>query len=516
MEDFEPDNTKVKLFRKNLPHNCDDSLNRVYKVSDAVKRMIEEYHESGLTMKNILFNMRGKTDIIQPTKQQVKSVLQNYRNRVFGNSAITLSDMQKFAEENMAVPVDEDDGFVVAFERSNSTEVEASKRYFRIFYSTPRLLKNATNGQIIHADGTYKNVVQGFPLLVVGFSDLHKHFHLSGIAICSSESTDDYAFLFNALKHGIALVTEQRLRLIALVSDAAPAIENGFQRAFDDDTIVHINCFAHLMRNVEKRKLKDPMNKEKIKNDIRQLQKSSNQHVFNVGSELFINKWSEHEDEFATYFKNTYITRNNKWFMGSVYRAPKTNNCLENFNNQVKQHHTFWKRRVLSEFKVRALRIVALTSKEYVQDRKPFQQVISIGAKLMSTGLSYSESDKLMTRTSEQDGFTLLYMCAGEKNERPRSAEINGFNTPVATTFDAFVEGAFSIHKVSFKNEVSKWKESICSCPYYAKEYMCKHVIGIAYRLNILSKPEESVEQPIASKNPPGRPKKPKKALIRE
>ena len=58
---------------------------------------------------------------------------------------------------------------------------------FRIFISTKRLLKLATKSNNIHADGTYKLIWEGMPVLIIGNSDLDRHFHPFGICICSNE-----------------------------------------------------------------------------------------------------------------------------------------------------------------------------------------------------------------------------------------------------------------------------------------------------------------------------------------
>jgi uncharacterized Zn finger protein len=33
----------------------------------------------------------------------------------------------------------------------------------------------------------------------------------------------------------------------------------------------------------------------------------------------------------------------------------------------------------------------------------------------------------------------------------------------------------------------AKWKADTCTCPYFLKKYMCKHIIGLAIRLKAAS-----------------------------
>lgn len=63
---------------------------------------------------------------------------------------------------------------------------------------------------------------------------------------------------------------------------------------------------------------------------------------------------------------------------------------------------------------------------------------------------------------------------------------------------------------------VEKWIEGTCNCPAFFKNFMCKHVVGIAIRLRLLEVPFEAKQIPIGQKRKRGRPKLAKKALIRD
>ena len=54
----------------------------------------------------------------------------------------------------------------------------------------------------IHVDSTYKIVFQGYPLIVLGVSDEDRHFHLVGLMLATSETQEDFEFLFKALLKG--------------------------------------------------------------------------------------------------------------------------------------------------------------------------------------------------------------------------------------------------------------------------------------------------------------------------
>ena len=50
-------------------------------------------------------------------------------------------------------------------------------------------------------------------------------------------------------------------------------------------------------------------------------------------------------------------------------------------------------------------------------------------------------------------------------------------------TFDQFKKRAFKIYIIDVPKEKEDWVNSLCTCPSFFKQFMCKHVIGLAIRL---------------------------------
>lgn len=184
----------------------------------------------------ILYNLRVNENIVQPTKSQVTSVIDFYNRKKHGDPNITLTDLEKFANDWKEIPENEDATFIVNFERS---EPNSDQKWFRILYSTKRLLRTAAQSKVIHVDGTYKLTIQGFPCLVAGVSNYTKHFHLSGMAICTNETTADYIFILRSLKIGIELVLDVDYKV-----PIAVAITNAYNEVFGEEGTTRINCFA--------------------------------------------------------------------------------------------------------------------------------------------------------------------------------------------------------------------------------------------------------------------------------
>jgi len=60
----------------------------------------------------------------------------------------------------------------------------------------------------------------------------------------------------------------------------------------------------------------------------------------------------------------------------------------------------------------------------------------------------------------------------------------------------------------------SKWLDGICNGLTFFKRFMCKHVVGMAIRLNYFKPPPAAKNVPIGEKRRCGRASKAKKALL--
>jgi len=194
----------------------------------------------------------------------------------------------------------------------------------------------------LQVDATYKLLWQGFPVLVAGCSDQNRVFHPVTIAVCTGETAEDFRFLFESLKQNNPSYCPQ-----AIVADCSDAISKACFDAFDDN-VIRIFCWAHVIRNVDKRlfRIKDDKVRGLLRTDVCSLQLARSDEEFNVASGLWMKKWSEHEhseelSDFLAYFHQEYLVKYKGWHVGRHIGSPCTNNGLEATNNNMKTHHTF-------------------------------------------------------------------------------------------------------------------------------------------------------------------------------
>lgn len=111
-----------------------------------------------------------------------------------------MEDLRTWSAGHGIISTDENELFVI------DTKIEDDSRTVRVLVSTKKLLGLAGQSQIVHADGTYQLMWQGFPLIVVGTTDAHRNYVLTAFAISTGETTDDYEFFIKDLQQGYALL----------------------------------------------------------------------------------------------------------------------------------------------------------------------------------------------------------------------------------------------------------------------------------------------------------------------
>ena len=130
----------------------------------------------------------------------------------------------------------------------------------------------------------------GFPLFVIGITDLAKSCHYLRIALFEKKA--NFEFVFYAL---IKAYNKFDIKIVFdfLISDAASAIRGAFLKVFSQKKMVM--CWARMFSNVLKHlnTISDKTDKFSLLNDIRSLLLCPSELVFNKASLLFVKKWEK-------------------------------------------------------------------------------------------------------------------------------------------------------------------------------------------------------------------------------
>jgi len=114
----------------------------------------------------------------------------------------------------------------------------------------------------------------------------------------------------------------------------------------------------------------------------------------------------------------------------------------------------------------------------------------------------------------KQDGRDLYYMPSGLESKLSALTVKEYFNIVNEMSwkcFDSYVDQVREITYVKFNKK--NWKNSFCSCVYWAKNYYCHHVIGVAVMKKKAHFLDVHMEIPIGQTRGRGQPKKTASAL---
>lgn len=165
------------------------------------------------------------------------------------------------------------------FDYSNDT--------FTVILTTPRLMTVLDAAEFLQTDATYKLTYLGFPLIIVGTSDVSRHFHPVCFAFSSNEASENFKMTFEAL-----ITAKQNFRPNALLADCAAAITKAFFDVFGETKRIY--CWFHVYKAMKKRMnelIKCDGTKLQLCNGINVIQRSCNSELFARTCELFLAKW---------------------------------------------------------------------------------------------------------------------------------------------------------------------------------------------------------------------------------
>jgi len=518
---FSSNNDNIKMFRTQENH-MHDELQQTNKLTDQMKDEIKKLFDLNLKPKR-MFEILIEKGLQPKNKAQLSNYLNVIRNQKLGPSQISLGQIEQWCLDHNKIPDSEDLPFVVSYQIKYYDELEVditeredpndSVAHFRIFISTKRLLVNCTKANNIHVDATYKLIWEGMPVIIVGSTDCDRHFHPSGIAVCSNERTEDFKFIFESIIEGISKINGH-LEIKNLICDASNAIRNAFVEVFGETKNI-IMCWAHMRRNVVKKieSLVDRSFKTEIIDDIDKLQLASSKQVFDKALTLFIKKWLQRkQNKFIEYMNLQWFTTHQNWFEGTAQRVPSTNNALESFNLVYKREHTFRERLPLSRFLELMKKSVERWSNEYLTNSRIFMTSISVELNQWTTGYQYAKSNVNIS-TAICD-YSIKYFCPSNEESHATEDTISTVLEMHWNTFDQFKRRAFKVWIVELPKDKEKWINGSCTCPAFLKKFICKHIIGLAIRLKSVKPPPAAKQIPIGEKRKRGRPKLATSALL--
>lgn len=196
--------TKVHLYKTEADHDHEGSANTVpwpVRIKEEIRTLFYNNADFGYIWETVAQFHCGDD------RRKLTNLLATFRKERYGTTTINIGQFMEWCQARTNVPEYDHDAYVLDME----TNEEAGN--VRVVLSTRHLLQETAKSTVLHADGTYKLIWQGFPVIVVGTTDAERKFILGAIAICPGETSEDYEFVFRAMQTAyVSLGLEQKFK----------------------------------------------------------------------------------------------------------------------------------------------------------------------------------------------------------------------------------------------------------------------------------------------------------------
>lgn len=116
-----------------------------------------------------------------------------------------------------------------------------------------------------------------------------------------------------------------------------------------------------------------------------------------------------------------------------------------------------------------------------------------------------------------QDDEFVKYLIANFESETLNPVQLLTMKNRRYDNFDELKENHKKLLTVNFCNHKKRWiLESTCDCRDFQRNFICKHLLGLAFYNKLKKCPQEGNAKPIAKKNSKGRIALAKKALQKQ
>ena len=191
-----------------------------------------------------------------------------------------------------------------------------------------------------------------------------------------------------------------------------------------------------------------------------------------------------------------------------------------NSNKVFKDNYTFRNRMKVSEFCSLVKTTLKDMSLEKKRGEKIFQKKTTITLQQWTAGYNFKRMKKTLRCMGNHKGYTIFIVPAGAQLKISEK-RFDMYNNRSWKTFESFEQNynQFYVVKVNQNADPSNdlWRDGECSCPAFMKNYICKHLIGLSLRKNLLDPvlmPLAAKAIPLGERRKPGRPALAKPALV--
>ena len=262
-------------------------------------------------------------------------------------------------------------------------------------------------------------------------------------------------------------------------------------------------------------------NRSLLRADLAVLQECNSRSNFDAASNLWCNKWSIKEPDFTRYFTKQWLKESNRgWYQGFVNGVPDHNNAEEADNRYIKEDQARTRLGLIQFMNHAETTLVQSWSTDRDEESysyKSFNEAPVLKLSDWTSAWQWSCLCKEIVKFKTDDSKTYFCMPAGEEKTLSRKDCKLYFNRVEQANWTSFDEYAKHVSKINYiEYDKIDWLKSKCSCCYWAKNYFCSHVIGLAVAKKKIAYKDIHKQIPIGQSRSRGQPKKTKGALEKQ
>ena len=163
------DSLKASLFVSDDEHQ---HTNMVHGLSEDIKNEIEKLYRAGVKRPNAIISSLDK-EKQNFSKKQLENFLVRHKKKIYGDFKISVGELKQYIDSNSIVPENDHQVFV------GNSQIESGEvgQILRIFFTTKYLMQLTRKADQLAVDATYKLVWQGYPVHMIGSTDIRHTIH---------------------------------------------------------------------------------------------------------------------------------------------------------------------------------------------------------------------------------------------------------------------------------------------------------------------------------------------------
>lgn len=245
--------------------------------------------------------------------------------------------------------------------------------------------------------------------------------------------------------------------------------------------------------------------KNQIMHDVELLHVCRSPEIFEKVTKLFVKKWRLKESEFVDYMQDKWLSTHLNWYQG-YGNHQVTIDSLKAFNKIIKDQVMRNKNQHMTQFLSNLMDNLRNWSLEY--DYKEQHKKPEIDNHLWTLAAQWSKLNVQVKFKSTDDYNEFLIPADDKPFSNPDL--ITTYN--LWNTIEEYEDQMRQIYILQLPTDSSKWKKGTCTCPYYLKNYLCKHLVGKAIQCKYI-KPPVSASTVIIGIKKGGKRGRPKKVI---